>query len=129
MKTITLEDHFVTHEFLQATGAYGESAHPALAAVQPKLLDLGAGRIAAIDEGGVDVQVMSLASMGIDKLEPGTATALITGVNDELAAAIPSAAEGSAVVLSPQQPLERTAALSSRAQPRDLQLSRPRNNR
>jgi predicted TIM-barrel fold metal-dependent hydrolase len=88
MKTITLEEHFVTHEFLQATGAYGESAHPALAAVQPKLLDLGAGRIAAMDEGGVDVQVMSLASMGIDKLEAGTATALITGVNDELAAAI-----------------------------------------
>lgn len=88
MKTITLEEHFVTHDFLQATGAYGENAHPALAAVQPKLLDLGAGRIAAMDEGGVDVQVMSLASMGIDKLEPGAATALMTGVNDELAAAI-----------------------------------------
>ena len=88
MKTITLEEHFVTRDFLQATGAYGDKAPPALAAVQPKLLDLGAERIAAMDEAGIDLQVMSLATMGIDKLKPGAATALITEVNSELAAAI-----------------------------------------
>jgi predicted TIM-barrel fold metal-dependent hydrolase len=87
MRTITLEEHFVTKDFLRVTGAYGPTA-PAMAAAQPKLLDLGAGRIEAMDEGGVDYQVMSLAAMGFDKLEPAEATALAADVNDELADAI-----------------------------------------
>jgi predicted TIM-barrel fold metal-dependent hydrolase len=87
MRTITLEEHFVTKDFLRVTGAYGQNA-PAMAAAQPKLLDLGAGRIEAMDEGGVDYQVMSLAAMGFDKLEPAEATALAADVNDELADAI-----------------------------------------
>ncbi len=88
MKTITLEEHFVTESFLKATDGYGANAPPQLAQIQPKLLDLGAGRIAAMDEAGIDLQVMSLAVMGIDKLEPAAATALIADVNDELAEAI-----------------------------------------
>jgi uncharacterized protein len=88
MKTITLEEHFVTESFLKATGAYGVNAPPQLAAIQPKLLDLGAGRIAAMDEAGIDLQVMSLAVMEIDKLEPAAATALLTDVNSELKEAI-----------------------------------------
>jgi predicted TIM-barrel fold metal-dependent hydrolase len=88
MRTITLEEHFVTMDFLKATGAYGAAAPPAMAAVQPKLLDLGAGRIAAMDEGGVDYQVMSLAAMGFDKLDANEATPLAADVNDELADAI-----------------------------------------
>ena len=47
MKTITLEEHFVTESFLKATGAYGNNAPPQLALIQPKLLDLGFERIAA----------------------------------------------------------------------------------
>ena len=88
MKTITLEEHFVTESFLKATDGYGVNAPPQLAEIQPKLLDLGAGRIAAMDEAGIDLQVMSLAVMGIDKLETAAATALITDVNNELAEAI-----------------------------------------
>jgi len=88
MKTITLEEHFVTESVLKATGAYGINAPPPLAEIQPKLLDLGAERIAAMDEAGIDLQVMSLAVMGIDKLEPAAATALMTDVNNELTEAI-----------------------------------------
>ena len=88
MKTITLEEHFVTESFLKATGAYGNAAPPALAQIQPKLLDLGPERIAAMDQAGIDFQVMSLATMGIDKLEPAEATALMTDVNSELSQAI-----------------------------------------
>ena len=73
MRTITLEEHFVTESFLKATGAYGINAPPQLAQMQPKLLDLGAGRIAAMDEAAIDLQVMSLAVVGIDKLEPAAA--------------------------------------------------------
>ena len=87
-KTITLEEHFVTHDFLKATNAYGDSAPPELAQMQQKLLDLGFGRIAAMDEGSIGLQVLSLAAIGMDKLDPATATPLLHDTNDELAAAI-----------------------------------------
>jgi predicted TIM-barrel fold metal-dependent hydrolase len=86
MRTITLEEHFVTASFLRATGGYGQGGP--MAAMQPKLLDLGQERIAAMDEGGVDFQVLSLASMGLDELKAKEATAVIADVNDELAAAM-----------------------------------------
>jgi len=43
-RTITLEEHFVTESFLRATGARDRETPPQLAELQPKLLDLGAGR-------------------------------------------------------------------------------------
>ncbi len=88
MKTITLEEHFVTESFLEATGAYGKAAPPQVAAMRPKLMDMGAGRIAAMDEAGIDLQVLSLASMGLDELDETTTTALARDVNDELADAV-----------------------------------------
>lgn len=87
MRTITLEEHFVTPGFLEATGAYGNGA-PAFQAIQQKLLDLGEARIADMDEAGVDLQLLSLAATGMDELEAATATPLLCDVNDELAAAI-----------------------------------------
>lgn len=87
-RTITLEEHFVTESFLRATSAYGKTAPAQIAALQPKLLDLGAGRIAAMDEAGIDVQVLSLAALGFDALDAATATSLAHDVNDELAAAV-----------------------------------------
>ncbi len=56
--------------------------------MRPKLLDLGAGRIAAMDEADIDLQVLSLASMGLDDLDGPTGTALARDINDELAAAV-----------------------------------------
>jgi predicted TIM-barrel fold metal-dependent hydrolase len=88
MRTITLEEHFVTTSFLRATGAYGSSVPPQLAELQPKLLDLGAGRIADMDEAAIDLQVLSLAAMGFDALDAATATPVARDVNDELANAI-----------------------------------------
>ena len=88
MKTIALEEHFATKSFLKATGADGDDTPPWMKALQPKLLDLGAGRIAAMDEGGIDFQVLSLMSIGLDELSAADSTALATEVNDELAAAV-----------------------------------------
>jgi predicted TIM-barrel fold metal-dependent hydrolase len=88
MKTITLEEHFVTHSFLQATGAERASAPPRMQQIQAQLLDLGAGRIAAMDEGGVDLQVLSLAALDIQKIDAASGTSLMRDVNDELAAAV-----------------------------------------
>lgn len=87
MRTICLEEHFVTQSFLSATGPYiGTASQPEQ--LQRQLLDLGSGRIAAMDASGIDLQVLSLAAIGFDVLPAETATPLARDVNDELAAAI-----------------------------------------
>jgi uncharacterized protein len=88
MSTITLEEHFVTKSFLRATGAYAHGAPRPLVELQPQLLDIGAGRIAAMDEAFIDFQVLSLAAMGFDALDAATARPLACDVNDELAEAV-----------------------------------------
>jgi uncharacterized protein len=87
MKTITLEEHFVTTDFLKATGGLGQGFPPEMARVRDQLLDLGEGRIRAMDEGGVDLQVLSLAAIGLDKLTPENAIPVLRSVHDESAAA------------------------------------------
>jgi predicted TIM-barrel fold metal-dependent hydrolase len=67
-RVITLEEHFTTPAFLRATAPF----IPAVARSAPleaRLLDLGEARIAAMNEGGVDLQVLSLAATGQDSLE------------------------------------------------------------
>jgi predicted TIM-barrel fold metal-dependent hydrolase len=101
MKTIALEEHFVTQDFLRATNAYGHDTPPAMQAVREKLLDLGDGRVAAMDQGGVDVEVLSLAAMGVDELAPSQQTAVMRGVHDELADAVRARPERFAAFASP----------------------------
>ena len=87
MPTITLEEHFVTRDFVKATGPYlGGLTQPEQ--LQAQLLDLGRGRIQAMDEAGIDLQILSLAAIGFDALPADTATPLAHDSNDELAAAI-----------------------------------------
>jgi predicted TIM-barrel fold metal-dependent hydrolase len=96
MKTIALEEHFTTASFLKATGAYGAAAPPRLQQMQAQLLDLGAGRIAGMDEAGIDLQVLSLTRASVEyewgsligSLQAATASAVLHDVNDELAAAV-----------------------------------------
>jgi uncharacterized protein len=96
MKTIALEEHFVTASFLKATGAYGTAAPPRLQQMQAQLLDLGAGRIAAMDGAGIDLQVLSLTRASVEyewgsligSLQGASASAVLHDVNDELAAAV-----------------------------------------
>ena len=88
MKTVTLEEHFLTQSFLDATHGMGADPNAAMFGLQEKLLDLDAGRIRAMDEGGVDVQVLSLAALGLDKLTASNEAAVLRDVHDELAAAV-----------------------------------------
>lgn len=88
MRTITLEEHYVTESFLKATTTSGQTPNLAFAQFQSKLLDLGAGRIAAMDEAGIDLQVLSSIPAGFDALPVATAIPLARDVNDELAAAV-----------------------------------------
>jgi uncharacterized protein len=82
MRVITLEEHFTTASVVRTTAA------TRFADLQPKLLDLAAGRIADMDEAGIDLQVLSLVSTGIDSLDAATATSLVRDVNEELASAV-----------------------------------------
>lgn len=85
MRTVTLEEHFVTASFITAAGSYSSTAHRR---IREQMLDLDQGRIAAMDEAGIDLQVLSLAAMGFDSLEAVAATSLARDINDELAGAI-----------------------------------------
>ena len=87
MRTVTLEEHFVTDSFLKAVGAHLPDT-PYMQALRPKLLDLGNGRIAAMDEAGIDLQVFSLAAIGKDHLDAATELTLIPDINDEAAVAV-----------------------------------------
>ena len=86
MKTITLEEHFTTKSLVKA--APQMPSNPYMQAIQKKLLDLGDARIAAMNEGGVDVQVLSVAALGLEEIESDQASALMAEANDELDAAV-----------------------------------------
>ena len=87
MRTITLEEHFVTQSFLKATGS-DRHTEPFMARLLPRLLDLGAGRIAAMDEAGIDLQVLSLAALDLEKIPAASASSVLRDINDELAVAV-----------------------------------------
>ncbi len=63
-----------------------EAERPQL--IRARLLDLGARRLADMDETGIDVQVLSLTSPGVNMFEADVARAVSVSANDELAAAI-----------------------------------------
>jgi predicted TIM-barrel fold metal-dependent hydrolase len=96
VRTIAIEEHFGTPAIAAATGD-GEWARAARELGQPegraaevitKLADLDDGRIAAMDSGGIDVQVLSHTQPGVEGLPPVEAVVLAREANDFLAAAI-----------------------------------------
>ena len=88
MRTITLEEHYATRALLDApieNSQYDLRAFPPLVA---KLCNLDEGRIAAMDAAGIDVQVLSLTSPGVEQLDVADAIAIARDANDQLAAAV-----------------------------------------
>ena len=65
MRTIALEEHYATAGFLSGPGSWHRS-RPTLA---EQLADLGDARIAAMDEAGVDLAVLSLVAPGVEQLD------------------------------------------------------------
>ncbi|MGI4791276.1 MAG: amidohydrolase family protein [Janthinobacterium lividum] len=84
MKIITLEEHFTTPLYRHATASLGmgQPANDRLQEIQRKQSDLGEGRLADMDEAGIDVQVLSLSGILLDALDPETATAVAHDANN-----------------------------------------------
>ena len=86
MKVISIEEHLVTPEITtawqtSAIGTEGTSGFD-LGEIARRLEDLGEGRLALMDESGVDVQVLSVTTPALHNLEPGESVLLATKTND-----------------------------------------------
>jgi predicted TIM-barrel fold metal-dependent hydrolase len=110
MKTIGTEEHFVSDEVLAAWSRLGSAGRDdELASVPPgdlgeRLREVGERRIAAMDEAGLDVQVISLTSPGVQNLAADEATRLQVETNDriaEIVAGHPDRFQGFATLATP----------------------------
>ena len=110
MRIIGLEEHFVTDDVLDAwkrveprwqeVGQQQSSGGE----MDDRLRDLGEGRIAACDQAGLDVQVLSLTAPALASLDPREANALQVACNDLLAATVrqrPDRLQGLAALAMP----------------------------
>ena len=110
MKLIGLEEHFVTEDVLAAWKAL-EPRWQDIALMQSdrgdtgqRLADLGDARLKAMDETGLDVQVLSLTAPGVQSLEATDAAALQIASNDFLAETVrsnPERYQGFATLATP----------------------------
>ena len=90
MRTIGLEEHFVTPDLVGYGAGTASIAQPAAwAAASRRLLDLTGERLAGMDAAGLDMQVLSLNSPGIQaEADPAVAVTNAAAVNDLLAETI-----------------------------------------
>ncbi|WP_028135302.1 amidohydrolase family protein [Bradyrhizobium japonicum] len=101
MRVITLEDHFSTESNNKSLPDPGSVAGPYERVrwaeqrsrqlghdINSALFDLGAGRIKAMDEAGIDVQIMSLTTPGCQGAKPEFAAQLARETNDLMQEAI-----------------------------------------
>ena len=120
VRVIATEEHYIVPEFVEATGRllathagdldvddlgfflHTEAGRP----WRDRLADLDAGRLGAMDDAGVDVQVLSLMAPGVQIFDTATAVGLAELVNDRLAETVARAPTRYAglAVFAPQAP-------------------------
>ncbi len=92
MRTIALEEHFATVAFLDGPDRrlkeLAEQSGGRFAKLVTDLLDIGDGRVSAMDAAGVDVQALSLTSPGVEQLEVEEAKTFARSTNAALTEAI-----------------------------------------
>ena len=92
--------------FKSAMGYFLLHPSPRARTIAERLADVDARRIGDMDEAGIDLQLLSLTSPGVQVFDRETATALAADANDQLAAAIarhPARFAGLAAI-APQDP-------------------------
>jgi uncharacterized protein len=133
MKTIDMEAHFVTEEWVDAllqNKGYprltedksaqtrrmyfsSEAFEPFTDVLLGNLLEVGDKRLRTMDEAGVDMQVLTLTAPGVESLDPVLGETLARGANDALAEIIrkyPERYSGYAA-LAPKRPEEAAREL------------------
>jgi predicted TIM-barrel fold metal-dependent hydrolase len=89
MRTITLEEHFISPGFLAGPGKeFTErlrNSGPRGAKICEQLQDIGDKRIAEMDAAGIDMQVLSLNSPGVEQAEPDVQVSVARESNDMIA--------------------------------------------
>lgn len=129
MRKIAIEEHFTTEEHLDHLNAILEKKYPVSEVIQEekilfyevpflvpsrreeavnRLLDIGEARVKQMDEAGIDMQVLSLVSPGVQVFDAPKGTTLAKKINDKLAEAVsahPTRFAGFAS-LAPQDPGE-----------------------
>lgn len=137
IKKIALEEHFTTEEHLECMQSIIEKRYPvdevireerifpdevpfvsstrlpSAGEVIKRLLDIGDGRLQEMDRTGIDMQVLSLISPGVQMLDGPAANSMAKRINDELAGKIslyPERFVGLAT-LAPQDPASAAAEL------------------
>jgi uncharacterized protein len=92
MRTIAVEEHFVSPAFVEGPGKdfldRFRNSGPRGAVITERLFELGDKRVAEMDAAGIDMQVLSLNSPGVEQVEPADGIAGARDANDFLAAAI-----------------------------------------
>jgi uncharacterized protein len=92
MRTITLEEHFITRGFQAGTGKHFteqlRNRGPHGARLLEQLLEVGDKRIAEMDAAGIDIQVLSLNSPGVEQAEAAEQLSIAIESNDFLLEAI-----------------------------------------
>ncbi len=89
MRTITLEEHYTTPAFAEGPGR--QMRLPQMEGntqLISRLCDLDDVRISEMDAAGIDMQVLSLNSPGVQQLDAAEALELARDANDRLAEAI-----------------------------------------
>ena len=74
--------------FISLMGYYLTSTSERATTVSERLQDLGARRLADMDAAGIDMQILSLTSPGVQVLKADIAVAMVRSANDQLAEAI-----------------------------------------
>ena len=97
MRIIAIEEHYATPAFMAGPGqqiirqAEDARAHPHVAAgfdeLLERLCDLDERRIADMDSAGIEVQVLSLTTPGVEQADAAEAAAIARDANDPLAEA------------------------------------------
>lgn len=109
MKIVTLEEHIVTPDVLEAWSRLPTAREDGLGfngegELGRRLADVDERRLCEMDEMGIDVQVLSLTTPGVQNLAPEDAVALARVTNDAIAGAVsahPDRFEGFATLPTP----------------------------
>ncbi|QJY48028.1 amidohydrolase family protein [Pseudonocardia broussonetiae] len=86
LRIVCLEEHVSTPALVEAWTAH--SLPFGRGPLLDQLADLGEGRLAAMDDAGVDVHVLSVSGPGLEQLPAADAVALARDANDRIAAAV-----------------------------------------